>query len=178
VRYQPLTFDRNETLQEAFIAGRCDAWTSDKSQLAARRAAFPERAGGPDSVVIMPDTLSKEPLAPATRDSDAAWSDLVNWVVLGMIAADELGITSDNVDEMATTPPSTEVARLLGVPINGTVFDPGLGLRVDFMRDVLRQVGNYDEVYQRHIAPLGIPREGTLNASWRHGGIIYAPPFR
>jgi general L-amino acid transport system substrate-binding protein len=178
VRYQPLTFDRNETLQEAFIAGRCDAWTSDKSQLAARRAAFPTRAGGPESVVILPDTLSKEPLAPATREDDPAWSDLVNWVVLGMIAADELGVTSANVDELAATPPSQEIARLLGVPVNGTVFDPGLGVRVDFMRDVIRQVGNYDEVYARNLEPLGIPRAGTLNASWQDGGLMYAPPYR
>ncbi|PKN82112.1 MAG: amino acid ABC transporter substrate-binding protein [Chloroflexi bacterium HGW-Chloroflexi-9] len=178
VRYQPLVFDRNETLQEAFIAGRCDAWTSDKSQLAARRAAFPVRAGGPQSLVILPDTLSKEPLAPLVRDDDPAWADLVNWVVLGMLAADELGVTSTNVEQMAESPPSQEVARLLGVPVQGTVFNPGLGVATDFMRAVIRQVGNYDEVYQRNVAPLGIPRAGTLNASWLDGGLMYAPPYR
>ncbi len=178
VRYQPLVFDRTETLQEAFIAGRCDAWTSDKSQLAARRAAFPAQAGGPDALELLPDTLSKEPLAPAVRDDDPRWADLVNWVVLGMIAADELGVTQDTLEAMAAEPPSQEIARLLGVPVQGTVFDPGLGLRVDFMRDVIAQVGNYGEVYERYVAPLGIPREGTLNASWLDGGLMYAPPYR
>jgi len=178
VRYQPLTFDRNETLQEAFVAGRCDAWTSDRSQLAARRAAYPERAGGPDALVILSATLSKEPLAPATRDEDPLWSDLVNWVVLGMIAADELGVTADNVATMAETPPNQEVARLLGSATDGSAFDPGLGLDPGFMRNVIAQVGNYDEVYQRNVAPLGIAREGSLNARWQDGGLMYAPPWR
>lgn len=178
IRYTALVFDRNETLQEAFIAGRCDAWTSDKSQLAARRAAFPERAGGPGSLVILPDTLSKEPLAPAVRDDDPAWADLVNWVVLGMIAADELGVTSANLEGMIAAPPSQEVARLLGVPMQDTVFDPRLGVEPNFMRAVIAQVGNYGEVYERNVTPLGIPRAGTLNASWQDGGLMYAPPFR
>ncbi|MDA1240698.1 MAG: amino acid ABC transporter substrate-binding protein [Chloroflexi bacterium] len=178
VRYQALVFDRNETLQEAFIAERCDAWTSDKSQLAARRAAFPQRVGGPESLVILPETLSKEPLAPVVRDDDPAWADLVNWVILGMIAADELGVTSENLDAMVEAPPSQEVARLLGVPVQGTVFDARTGVSVEHMRDVIRQVGNYGEVYERHVTPLGIPREGTLNALWLGGGLMYAPPFR
>lgn len=178
VRYQPLNFDRNETLQEAFVAGRCDAWTADRSQLASRREAYPERAGGPDSLVILADTLSKEPLAPATLDGDEQWSDLVNWVVLGMIAAEELGVTSENVREIAAAPPSPEVARLLGAPIDGSEFDAGLGLAPDFMQDVIEQVGNYGEVYDRNITPLGIPREGSPNALWTQGGLMYAPPYR
>lgn len=178
VTYQALGFDRAETLQEAFAAGRCDAWTADRSQLAARRAAYPERAGGPESLVILTETLSKEPLAPVTRSDDAGWSDLVNWVILGMIAAEELGVTSENVAALAEDPPGQEVARLLGSSVDSTPFEAIPGLRPGFMRDVVEQVGNYGEVYARHIAPLGIEREGSLNALWTQGGLMYAPPFR
>lgn len=177
--YTPLTFEDNEPLQEAFIAERCDGWTSDKSQLAARRFAFPTEAGGPDSLVILPETFSKEPLGPVTRDDDSVWFDVVNWVVIGMITADEKGITSQNIDQFIANPPDAETARLLGVSFEGgEIFDPKLGIPTDFMQDVIRQVGNYDEVYQRNVTPLGIPREGTLNASWLDGGLIYAPPTR
>ncbi len=178
VTYQPLVFDRTETLQEAFVAGRCDAWTADRSQLAARRAAYPAEAGGPEALVILAETLSKEPLAPATRSDDASWSDLVNWVVLGMVAAEELGVTSENVAAMADDPPNQEVARLLGSTRDGTAFQGHPGLSPDFMRNVIAQVGNYGEVYDRYIAPLGIERAGTLNALWTEGGLMYAPPFR
>lgn len=178
VSYQPLVFDRTETLQEAFVAGRCDAWTADRSQLAARRAAYPEQAGGPDALVILSETLSKEPLAPVTRSDDAAWSDLVNWVVLGMVAAEELGVTSENVAALAEDPPSQEVARLLGSTAEGTAFQAHPSVSPEFMRNVIAQVGNYGEVYARTVAPLGIEREGSLNALWTDGGLMYAPPFR
>lgn len=178
VRYKSLVFDRAETLQDAFIAGRCDAWTSDRSQLAARRAAFPERAGGPAAIEILPITLSREPLAPVVRQGDPAWADLVNWVIIGMILADDIDITSQNVDAAVATPPSPEAARLLGVNTGGSAFDPGLGLPVDFMRAVIKQVGNYGEVYDRNITPLGIPRDNTPNNTWRKGGLLYAPPWR
>lgn len=178
VSYQPLVFDRAETLQEAFAAGRCDAWTADRSQLAARRESFPAQAGGPDALVILSETLSKEPLAPATRSDDAAWSDLVNWVVLGMVAAEELGVTSENVAALAEDPPSQEVARLLGSTVDGNAFQGHPDLSPDFMRNVIAQVGNYGEVYDRFITPLGIVRAGSLNALWTDGGLMYAPPYR
>jgi len=179
IPYTPLTFEDNETLQAAFVEERCDGWTSDKSQLASRRSAFPADAGGPDSLVVLAETFSKEPLGPLTRDGDSEWFDIVNWVVIGMITADEFGITSENVDQVAANPPNKNVARLLGVAFEGgDPFDPKLGIDVDFMQQVLKQVGNYDEVYQANITPLGLPREGTLNASWLDGGLIYAPPVR
>lgn len=178
VSYQPLGFDRNETLQEAFVAGRCDAWTGDRSQLAARLASYPAQAGGPTALKILPDILSKEPLAPVTRDDDPQWADLVNWLILGMISAEELGITSENVHALAENPPSQEAARLLGATVDGAAFDTGLGLRDGFMRDVISQVGNYGEVYDRNITPLGIERAGSPNALWTEGGLMYAPPFR
>ncbi len=177
--YEPLTFEENGPLVEAFTAERCDGWTSDKSQLAARRFAYSEDAGGPESLEIFAETFSKEPLGPVTRDGDSTWFDIVNWVVIGMITADEKGITSANIDQFVADPGEAETARLLGVSFEGgEVFDPELGIPTDFMQEVLRQVGNYDEVYTRNIVPLGIPREGTLNASWLDGGLIYAPPTR
>ncbi len=178
VRYKSLVFDRAETLQDAFIAGRCDAWTSDRSQLAARRGAFPERAGGPSALEILPITLSREPLAPVVRQQDAAWADLVNWTVIGMILADDIDVTSQNVDAQIEAPSSPEAARLLGVSAGGSAFDPGLGLPPDFMRAVIKQVGNYGEVYDRNLTPLGIPRDNTPNHTWRKGGLLYAPPWR
>jgi general L-amino acid transport system substrate-binding protein len=178
VRYKSLVFDRAETLQDAFIAGRCDAWTSDRSQLAARKAAFPERAGGSAALEILPITLSREPLAPAVRQSDAQWADLVNWVVIGMILADDIDVTSQNVDAQVEAPSSPEAARLLGVSAGGSAFDPGLGLPPSFMRAVIKQVGNYGEVYDRNLTPLGIPRDNTPNHTWRKGGLLYAPPWR
>ncbi|MEX2447035.1 MAG: amino acid ABC transporter substrate-binding protein [Dehalococcoidia bacterium] len=177
VGYQALAFDRAETLQEAFIAQRCDAWTADRSQLAARRAAFPAQAGGPTAVRILPPTLSREPLAIVTRQEDIAWSELMNWIVLGMLLADELDVTSENLDERLAAPPGPEAARLLGTG-EGETFNTGLGLPPGFMQAVIRQVGNYDEVYRRNLDPLGIPRAGTPNAAYRDGGLMYAPPWR
>ena len=172
-------FEDNETLQAAFIAEACDGWTSDKSQLASRRFVFPEDAGGPDSLVILDETFSKEPLGPLTIDNDSQWFDIVNWVTIGMIIADEKGITSDNLQGFVDDPDGAETARLLGVPFEGgEIFDPGLGIDPDFMQDVISQVGNYGEVYDDNITPIGIPRAGTLNASFTDGGLIYAPPWR
>ncbi len=171
-----LGFEDNETLQQAFIDVRCDGWTSDKSQLAGRRSAFP---GGPESLVILEETFSKEPLGPVTIDNDSEWFDVVNWTAIGTIVADELGITSANVDAMAADPPNVSVSRFLGVPFEGgDITDVGLGLPPDFMQEVIRSVGNYDEIYSRNVDPIGIAREGTLNASWLDGGAIYAPPWK
>ncbi len=172
-------FEDNETLQVTFIEEACDGWTSDKSQLASRRSAFPEDAGGPNSLVILDETFSKEPLGPLTIDNDSQWFDIVNWVTIGMIIADEKGIASDNLQAFIDDPDGAETARLLGVPFEGgEIFDPGLGIDPDFMQDVISQVGNYGEVYEENITPIGIPREGTLNASFTDGGLIYAPPWR
>lgn len=174
-----LGFEDNETLQQAFIEERCDGWTSDKSQLAGRLTAFPEDQGGPDSLVILDETFSKEPLGPVTIDNDDQWFDIVNWTALGTVVADELGVTSSNVAEMAAEPPNINVARFLGVSFEGgDITDVGLGLPPDFMQDVIAGVGNYDEIYTNNVDPIGIFRAGTLNASWLDGGAIYAPPWK
>ena len=176
----PVTFEENPQLQEAFVAGRCDGWTSDKSQLAAIRSEWPESEGGPQSLEILADTMSKEPLAPAVLDGDARWYDAVNWVVQGTVLAEELGVSSQNLDQMASSPPNPQVAALLGVPFEGgEPLDAGLGLGLDFMQNVLRAVGNYGEIFDRHLGPntpLGLNRD--QNALWTDGGLQYAPPFR
>ena len=179
IAYTPLSFESDPPILAAFIEGRCDGWTADKSNLAGQRAAYPADAGGSDAVTIIGETLSKEPLGPVTPDNDSQWHDVVQWVVFGMIQADEFGITSENVGSFVANPPNRNIARLLGAGWEGA--DPedfGLGIPVDFMQKVLAQVGNYDEVYQRTLTPIGLGRAGSLNASWLEGGAIFAPPMR
>ncbi len=182
----PLTFADNEQLQAAFIAGQCDGWTSDKSQLAGVRSAFPDSEGGPDALVILDETFSKEPLGPVVRDGDSDWEDAVNWAVLATIQAEEFGITSANVAEMASGD-DLDILRFLGQPFaseegaDPAVLDPGLDLDDDFAMNVISQVGSYGEIYDRTVGPdtaLGLER--GLNALWNAEppGILYAAPYR
>ncbi len=167
-----LSFESTDLIQEAFIAGRCDGWSSDVSQLSGLRSAFPD---GPDSLTILPDVFSKEPLAPAVRDGDTAWAQAVNWAVFATIQAEEFGITSANVDDFLTSE-NPSILTFLGVEVDGATLDPGLGLPVDANYQVISQVGNYGEIFDTHIAPLGLAR--GENALWFDGGLLYAPPYR
>ncbi len=180
VEIAPVTFPENPQLQEAFISGQCQGWTSDRSQLAGIRSQWPDGQGGPESLVILEDIMSKEPLAPGTLDSEHELHDALNWVVEGMILAEELGVTSNNVDGQISDPDNPSVAALLGVPFEeGEPIDSGLGLPADFMQNVLREIGNYGEVFDRHLGtgtPLGLER--GINALWTDGGIQYAHPVR
>ena len=181
IAYTPLVFEGDAEIIEAFSAGRCDAWTADKGNLAGQRSNYPTGAGGPESLRIMGETLSKEPLGPVVRDGDTEWFDVVQWVVYGTMAADELGVTSGNVSAMAANPPGSDIANLLGASFNGAPingFGASLGLSPTFMQSVIGQVGNYDEIYNRTIGQIGLTREGSLNASWLKGGLIYSPPIR
>jgi general L-amino acid transport system substrate-binding protein len=182
IPYEPLTFEDNEVLQAAFVAGQCDGWTSDKSQLAGVRSAFPEAEGGPDAVVILDETFSKEPLGPAVRDGDSQWAQVIDWVVYATILAEELGIESGNLDSFADTE-NAEIRRLLGLEITGddgtSVFDAGLGLDAGWAADVIAAVGNYGEIFDRNVGPdtaLGLSR--GVNDLWTNGGLQYAPPNR
>jgi general L-amino acid transport system substrate-binding protein len=182
IPYTPQTFEDNETLQSAFVAGQCDGWTSDKSQLAGVRSAFPESEGGPEALVILEETFSKEPLGPVVADGDSQWAQIVDWVVIVTILAEELGITQDNVDTWGDTE-DAEIRRLLGLEIvtddGVTIFDPGLGLEPGFAGSVIRAVGNYGEIFDRHLGPntpLGLER--GVNALWTDGGLMYGPPYR
>jgi general L-amino acid transport system substrate-binding protein len=184
IPHTPQTFEENSLVQEAFLAGTCDAWTSDRSQLAGIRSNWPADSGGPESLVILDETFSKEPLGPAVVDGDSEWFDVVNWVVLATIEAEELGITSENIDEMLESE-DPAVRRFLGQPVDvegeEAVVDHGFGVDPDFTVDVIRAVGNYGEIYDRNVGPdtpLQQTREGTANALWTEGGLHYSPPFR
>ncbi|MGH8959378.1 MAG: amino acid ABC transporter substrate-binding protein [Acidimicrobiia bacterium] len=182
IPHEPLTFEDNGVLQPAFVAGQCDGWTSDKSQLAGIRSAFPADQGGPEALTILEETFSKEPLGPAVRDGDSQWAQIVDWVVNATILAEELGITSDNVDTFADTE-NAEIRRLLGLEIesdDGTaIFDAGLGLEPGWAANVIASVGNYGEIFNRNVGPdtpLGLAR--GINDLWLNGGLMYSPPFR
>ncbi|MBA2537080.1 MAG: amino acid ABC transporter substrate-binding protein [Actinobacteria bacterium] len=176
--YEPITFEEADPLQQAFIQGRCDAWTSDHSQLAGIQSAWPEAEGGPEGLRLFEDIMSKEPLGPAVRDGDDEWADAVNWAIFATIQAEEFEITSENIDESLESE-NPDIQRLLGQPVEGEPFDSGLGLDADFAVNIIREVGNYGEIYDRNVgegSPLGLER--GLNALWTDGGLQYAPPYR
>jgi general L-amino acid transport system substrate-binding protein len=178
VSYEPLAFEDNEPLQEAFTQERCGAWTSDKSQLAGVRSNFPEEQGGPEGLVILDETMSKEPLGPVVRDGDDAWADAVNWAIIATVQAEEFGIESGNIEEQLESE-DPEIQRFLGQPVEGEPFDSGLGLPADFAVQIIQQVGNYGEIYERNVgegSALELPRD--LNALWTDGGLHQAPPYR
>jgi general L-amino acid transport system substrate-binding protein len=182
----PLTFADNEQLQAAFIADQCDGWTSDKSQLAGVRSAFPAGEGGPEALVVLDETFSKEPLGPVVRDGDSDWFDAVNWAVMATIQAEEFGITTANIDEMIASD-DLDIRRFLGQPFaaeegaDPAVLNPGLGLDPDFAVNVIRLVGSYGEIYDRNVGPdtpLGLER--GPNALWNadEPGLLYPAPYR
>ncbi len=180
VQYTPLSFEENDAIQQAFIAGRCDGWTSDLSQLAGVRSSWPEGQGGPEALRILDVTMSKEPLGPVVRDGDHEWAQAVNWAVMATVQAEELGITSENLDEMLQSE-DPEIRRFLGQPPeeDAEVFDAGLGLDPDFAVNVIREVGNYGEIFERNVgadSPLELER--GQNALWTDGGLQYVAPYR
>jgi general L-amino acid transport system substrate-binding protein len=171
------SFDETDLILEAFLAGQCDGWSSDVSQLTGLRSAYPN---GSDALTILPEVFSKEPLAPAVLDGDTAWAQAVNWAILATIQAEEFGITSANVDSIRDTTTDVGILRFLGAEVPGSdgaaVLDPNLSLPTDFAYQVVKQVGNYGEIFARHLTPLGLDR--GLNSLWNDGGILYAPPYR
>ena len=176
IDYEPLTFAEIDPTYAAYEEGRCDAVTSDRSQLVARRTAF----ANPEEHIILEAVLSKEPLGPVAPLGDDEWFNVVKWVVFATIEAEELGITSDNVEEMAETSDNPVVQRFLGVtPEGAEPFESGLGLDPDWVVNVISQVGNYAEIYERNLGP-GTPfdLERGLNSLWTEGGLLYAPPYR
>lgn len=168
---KPVVIEQTTELNQAFFGGRCDCLVSDASQLAAIRAVAPK----PDDYMMVPEIISKEPLSPAVRHGDDQWRDIVDFCVQAMIAAEDLGIDSKNVDEMLTNP-NPDVKRFLGVtPGNGKA----LGLDEKWAYNIVKKVGNYGEVFERNVGPntkLGLKR--GLNAQWKDGGLMYAVPFK
>ncbi|MDT8421193.1 MAG: amino acid ABC transporter substrate-binding protein [Desulfuromonadales bacterium] len=171
MKMNPVVIESTSELAKTFFAGRCDVLTSDASQLAGTRAVAPN----PKDYAILPEIISKEPLAPAVRHGDDQFRDIVDFAVLAMINAEELGITSSNVDEMLKSKDPV-IQRFLGVvPGNGAA----LGLDEKWAYNVVKQVGNYGEVFERNVGvdtTLGIER--GLNALWTNGGLMYSPPFK
>ena len=171
MKYTPITYDKSDESAKALEAGRCDVLTSDQSQLYAQRIKLAK----PGDYVVLPEVISKEPLGPVVRHGDDDWFDIVKWTLFVMVDAEELGIDSKNVEEMkkSTNP---DVKRMLGVE-----GDKGkdFGLANDWMAVVIKQVGNYGEIFDRNVgkgSPLQIER--GLNALWTQGGLQYAPPVR
>jgi len=169
--YESVPVETNSEADAAYTAGRCDVYTTDASGLYASRAGYPD----PSAHVVLPEIVSKEPLGPAVRHGDSEWADIVRWSLNAMIIGEELGITSANVDEMKSSK-NPEVLRLLGVDAG---YGAMLGLSDDWAYNILSQVGNYSESFEKHIGPnTPINIQRGLNALYKDGGILYAPPFR
>ena len=169
--YTPITFDKSDETVKAFEAGRCDALTSDQSQLYALRIQLKD----PGGAIVLPEVISKEPLGPVVRQGDDEWFNIVRWSLFAMLNAEELGITSANVDQMKSSK-DPNVRRLLG--LEGIKGD-GLNLSADWAYNIVKQLGNYGEMFERNVgmgSALKISR--GLNALWNKGGIQYAPPIR
>lgn len=170
--YTPITFDTSDQTIKAFEAGRCDALTSDQSQLYALRVKLQK----PDSAMVLPEVISKEPLGPVVRQGDDQWFNIVKWMLFAMVNAEELGVSSANVDEMKASSTDPNVRRLLGLE---GVKGEWMGLPDEWGYNIVKHVGNYGEVFERNVgrsSVLGISR--GLNALWNQGGIQYAPPMR
>ncbi len=168
-----LTFEDGAKVMNAFLQGRCDAFTADKSQLVGYRGTAPN----PEELVILRETISKEPLAGMVRENDSRWRDALSWIIYATIQAEEYGITSKNLDRFLNSD-VPEIRRFLG--LEGTLGQD-LGLPKDFVVRVIRAVGNYGEIYDRYFgpqSPFHIPRAGTPNALKSRGGLLYSPPFR
>ena len=176
IPFTPLEFESNDELNPAFQAGQCEVWTSDASQL----AAF--AAGMELETTILPDIISKEPLGPAVADGDSQWAQIVDWATMATVQAWEYGITSENVDDFLTSEDSN-ILTFLGQPVtdadgNEATKDLGLGLPADAFYNVIKQVGNYEEIFNRNLSPIGLTLEGSPNDLWTNGGLLYTPPFR
>jgi general L-amino acid transport system substrate-binding protein len=171
LKYKSVVFDTSDQSIKGFESGRCDVLTSDQSQLYALRTKLKD----PNTAMVLPEIISKEPLGPVVRQGDDAWFNIVRWTLNALINAEELGITSKNVDDMKTSK-NPSIQRVLG-----TASDMGkkLGLENDWAAQAIKQVGNYSEIFERNVGintPLKISR--GLNALWNKGGIMYAPPIR
>ncbi len=172
MKYEAVPIETNDEARQNYVAGRCDAYTTDASGLAATRSTLTD----PKNHIILPEIISKEPLGPATRHGDDQWSDIVTWVLNATITAEELGVTSKNVDKMKSSK-NLEILRLLGV--NELTGRKKLGLSKDWAYNIIKSVGNYGEIFERNVGvntPLALKR--GLNQLWNKGGLQYSPPFR
>ena len=173
IDWKPLVFERVDTMYQTFFSGRCDAMTQDASALA---GAVTTAASNPADYVVLPQTISKEPLGPFTRNGDEVWTDIIAWLHYGLIEAEELGVTAANVDEMAKSSSVPAIQRLLGT---SGELGSRLGLDNKWMLKAIKTGGNYGEIFERNVgksSPLKLDR--GLNATWSKGGLMYALPFK
>ena len=171
LNYQPVPIQTEAEARQQFLGGACDAYTTDASGLAAARSTYPN----PGNYIILPEIISKEPLGPVVRHGDNQWADIVRWTFYALVEAEELGVTKANIDEMKGSQ-NPEVRRLLGVEGDlGKMF----GLPTDWAYQAIKANGNYGEIFAATIGegtPSNLAR--GLNAQWKDGGLMYAPPFR
>jgi general L-amino acid transport system substrate-binding protein len=167
--FKPVVIEKMAEVLNAYFAGRCDVYTTDVSGLIAARAS---RAANPEEHVILPEVISKEPLGPAVRHGDDNWFDIVKWSLFAMIDAEELGLSSKNIDEQAKSV-NPVIQRFVGATGE---FGKMLGVDARWARNIIKQVGNYGESFDRNLTPLGVDR--GVNRLWNRGGIMYAPPLR
>ena len=181
MEYKVVAFEKEEEVLKAYQDGRCDVYTTDQSGIYAERLKFPN----PDDHVVLPEIISKEPLGPVVRQGDDQWFSIVKWTYFALLTAEELGVTSANVDESKKSL-NPEIQRLLSVSVKNTDgtdaandFGKGLGLGPDWAYNAIKQVGNYSEIFERNVGlntKLKIAR--GKNALWKDGGLQYAPPIR
>ena len=172
ISYEPVPIETNAEAQQQYLAGACDVYTTDASGLAATHATFE----APDAHALLPEIISKEPLGPLVRHGDNNWGDVVRWTLNALITAEELGVTSANIEEMAAGTNNPEINRLLGTEGN---LGEMLGLSADWAKNAIAVGGNYGELFDGNIGEstaIGLSR--GLNAQWTQGGLLYSPPFR
>ena len=172
LKFTPITYDTSDESAKSLESGRCDVLTSDQSQLYAQRI----KLAAPDDYVVLPEVISKEPLGPAVRQGDEEWFDVVRWTLYAQLNAEELGVSSTNVEELAKSTKNPDIARLLG---SEGEYGKDLKLNKDWAVQIVKQVGNYGEIFERNVgAGSQLKIERGLNALWNKGGLQYAPPVR
>lgn len=172
LKFTPVTYDASDESARSLESGRCDVLTSDQSQLYAQRI----KLAAPDDYVVLPEVISKEPLGPAVRQGDEEWFDVVRWTLYAQLNAEELGVSSANVEELARSSKNPDIARLLGAEGD---YGKDLKLNRDWVVQIVKQVGNYGEIFERNVgAGSQLKIERGLNALWNKGGLQYAPPVR
>jgi general L-amino acid transport system substrate-binding protein len=171
IQYNPVVFEQNDEARRSYLAGRCDAYTTDASQLAGLRASYPN----PEEHVILPEIISKEPHSPVVRHGDDQWFDIIRWTFFALLTAEELGITQANVDSVLNSQ-NPEIRRLLG--LSGD-HGPLMGLDRRWAYYAIKAAGNYGEIFERNLgkgSQIGLRR--GMNDLWTRGGLMYAPPIR
>ncbi len=172
INIEPVIFEGKKEAVNAYAGGRCDALTTDYSQLAAFRTTFAK----PDAHVILPEIISKEPLSPLVKHGDNQWKDLVTWVLVGIISAEELGVTKANVDDMKANSKNPTIQRMLGASGD---YGSYIGLGKDWLHRAIKATGNYGEIFDRNLGAGGkLKMERGKNALWTKGGLLYVPPLR